>query len=268
MSEVAADKPPGINYWAFIGVIIAISPAIGYLLAFCYEQEYFWYFKIPSELMIIDWTKLLLGMVSFLSVSSVLFIIIVLPDIIMNSWFKTNGVIAKHLIWVGSLLIFATIICLRYFVSDPKIWLFYVLPLFFLIRYFIFPLFSQKKINGYEAKLLEQDKIGTAKYNINNPEGIKKYQTLILYSLMLLVIIFIVAMLQGLKDATTRKDFLVFSDSPNIVVLNTTQNQFICVELNPDKVSYDEVFTILPLLKDSGTTIQLSSIGPLKPQKP
>jgi hypothetical protein len=268
MKDLPSDKPKEVNYWAFIGVLVAISPAIGYFIAFLYEQAYFGYFGIPSDFIIIDWAHVLSGMVSLITFSSVLFIIIMFPAILRTTGIKIKSIIGDRLIWIACLLVFVIMLSLQYYTNAPYIYILYVLPLLFCLQFFVLPLISKRNVSGYETKLLEQDKTDAKKYHDNNPEWIRRYAPLINYSIMLLFIVVFTAILQGRQDAVIQKEFLVFTGSPNTVVLNATQNQLICVELNPDKKTYDDVFTIKALSTDSGTTLQLNSIGPLKPIKP
>ena len=124
-----------------------MSPAIGYFAVYLYELQYFRYFGIPSEFIVIDWTNLLAGVGTFITFSFLLFIVFIGPDFLRASGVQITGIIRRRLFWVGSSFVFVTLLVLQYSVSMPYIWIFYIIPLFSTSQIFVVQVISQRKIH-------------------------------------------------------------------------------------------------------------------------
>jgi len=238
---------------------------VGYFVAYSYEQQYFAYFGIPSELITVDWTIIINGIVSILALSFMSVAVFIFPVILRYSGIKLD-IVGNNLTWIGSSNIFVLLISLQYYESNPYIWVLFILPLLLFLDLIVRPLISQRKIKGFRSKLIEEKK-KIFKANENTPKWLLNYLIPISLFMLLFVVTYLIAIFQGRADASIKKEFLVVPDTPNLVVLQATQNRLICVKLNADNVSYTRNYIILPIENESGITLNKISIGPLKPEQ-
>ncbi len=264
-SESKNEDNQSINYWPWVSLLLAVSPAIGYFAAYLYELEYFRYFGIPSEFIVLDWTNLLAGVLTFVTFSYFLLLVFILPDLLQTSGVQITGIIRRRLIWISSVFLFVTLLVLQYSVSMPYIWVFYLIPLCFTVQIFVIPFISQRKMHGYRAKLIEHAK-KIAKRADETPKWLKKYEKLIVFSSIAAIILILTAFLEGERVAVTKYEFLILRDYPRMVVLKAYKDYLICAPINADNRTFSRSFTIFPVINESGITLRPEKIGPLKPE--
>src|SRR4030043_140396 len=142
-SESTNENDQNINYWPWVSVFLAVSPIIGYFGAYLYESQFFTYFGIPLQFMVLDWTNLIVGIISFLSFSYFLIMVFSLPAILQHARIRT-GILLNKFIWLGSLFLFVTLYIMQYSLVFPYLWIIYILPFFFVIQEFLVPIISQR----------------------------------------------------------------------------------------------------------------------------
>lgn len=263
--ESTNENDQRVNYWPWVSVFLAVSPVIGYFAAYLYESEFFKYFGIPLQFMVLDWANLIVGMISVLTFSYFLLVAISLPKILQYARIKT-GILMNEFIWLGSLLLFVTLYILRYSLIFPYLWILYILPFYFAIQEFLIPIILQRKTDGFRAKLVEQKRLDNKKIRENNPRWMLKYGSIIAFSMITFVIICMTAMGEGRLNAVTKDEFLVLSNDPSSVVLKAYKDYLICAPFNADNRTIVKDFTIIPITQPSGITLRLEKLGQLKPQ--
>lgn len=253
------------NYWPWVSVFLAVSPIIGYFVAYLYESQYFSHFGIPFQFMVIDWTDLIKGMFSFLSFALILLIVVCFPIILQYSRIRT-GIILNRFIWLGCLFLFVTLYYLHYSAVFGYLWISYILPLLFIIQEFIVPYFAQSKIKGFRAKLIEQSKIDAKKFYENNPEWAVKYGKLISILMIVVFIICLTALSEGKRAVINQDEFLVSDNYPSSVILKAYKDYLICAPVNKENHTIIKDFTIIPITQPLGIELRLEKLGTLKPQ--
>ena len=85
------------NYWLLGSLTLAALPAIGYALAFVYENRFCEVFGIPKDFVVINWTSLLIAMGGILGYSLVIFALIQTPYLIRMIGVSELGIISRRI---------------------------------------------------------------------------------------------------------------------------------------------------------------------------
>lgn len=213
------------------GILIAAASALSYAVAFAYEAGYAEYFGIPPLLISPNVGAVLkaagvvgLALLSFWNIANGL-------------WpFMPRGTSACDRA-VRRLVIITLIagLFIFYLLDGWRAWLtLAIISGFFGFFEFVFPLIVNRKISGYENKLLAQEAIEEEAQKhtlLEKAESVIGVGGLRLLAFALLLLI--MARVIGVNVAKNQEDFYALADRPNAVVLSMHENVLILGNYDP-----------------------------------
>ncbi|MCP5460021.1 MAG: hypothetical protein H6971_10375 [Gammaproteobacteria bacterium] len=249
------------------GLLIAAASALAYAVAFAYDAGYAEYFGIPplfSSPTLGDVLKaagaVSLALLSFWNIAS-------------GIWpFLPRGTTARdRAIW--SILVFALTagLFIFYILDGRSAWitLAIVVGIFGFLE-FVFPLIVNRKIAGYENKLLAQEAIeqNAQKYTLlEKAAGIVGEGRLWLLALVGLLLFMAHGI--GFKAAKNQEVFYALVDRPNTVVLSMHETVLILGTYDPTTLTLSGSYVVEQLSDAHQWTLERRQLGKLKrPSKP
>lgn len=252
------------NYWlSWLGGIIAISPALGYGLAYCFEKGYCDFFKIPQELIKIEWSAILLSILAaFGGLFLALWLVaaLVTPNLQKMSINKLKFYFA-FVYGLGFLMVAISFLT----VKEAKVA--GIMYLFLLIFIFVAPSIirrykkENKKISLLERKMIEHKE--TVNLLIRNqtviiePKEIerKDFIAIILNNqIVKYILIFVVIIVIGYTSAyytnrakaMNQQVFYIPSSNPQLVVLRIYGENLICAPIDHQETgNYGQIYNII-----------------------
>ncbi len=218
--------------WTSEALLLAVTPLIGYILAFRFESGYAEAVGIPEYLITISLTQVINVTLNILfSFFSLL--------VIWNFFYmffpidKLPGSIRQSI----STVLPSILLCSVYlfiFGAKSKEWI-WLLPVvfFFIILVFILPLFTQSKEKGYAEKLekqmKEEAKVSSLFGKIHSYIGREGYY---LFFVLLFFIIFASAL--GRSAALNQKYIYYYENNPNKILLRSYGDILISANYDPE----------------------------------
>jgi hypothetical protein len=210
--------------WKWFRFLLVIAAPLGYALAYTYERGYCDVFEIPKELIVLNWTTILIGVSAALAGSFILMWFIVML-LLPGKPGKQMGPIRGRLYFFSLMLALTLFVTLRYLIFEELIYaIVFVVVLF--IALFIMPIFdkSARKKKGYRKKLKAYDKTRTEiKEPLLRHFGLKEALLIIL-----LVGSLLFSYLEGRAQAINQDEFYIPSTHTNSVVLRIYGDSIIC----------------------------------------
>ena len=259
-SDEQSQKSNGLREW--LGILIAVIPAAGYISAFIFEFAYCNHFSIPAAFIVLNWTNILFAIGITLAAVFTVFYILMFPWILKRiSIQKKLGPIEIRLITAACLFFLVMLLTSRYPLIRPYSQLIYDFWLLLVLLDFLGPCMTQRDINGYRHKLIAQDE----KMSQDISTSMKFTNKNMVIFFMSVFIIPGMAYLEGDKFATEKIEFLIPSSNPGYAVLSIYDDNMICAPYTCENLTKNE-FIIVNLKQTDNTTFVLQKMGPLKSQ--
>jgi len=255
------------KYLSSEALILAVVPVIAYLAIYSYHSGYFNVFSIPTQ--IIEFSPIEVFRVSGILLA-IAFTIFIWGDIVISSVEIFPPIVAVRL--RRGIIISIIYLVLIPFVLDPKVrdswcWIAIGGPLVFFSVELLLPLLTQRKEQGYQAKLRVAEE---SKYK---SESDNDWQTSLEKLLAFLGpwiagVLFLLIIVYGLGryKALTRDKFYVLSEKPSIAILWLGSNRAVMSEYDPNTNQISPTLSIFNLDKEE-INIRLQDIGPLIPHR-
>lgn len=210
--------------WKWPRILLVIAPPLGYTLAYTYERGYCGWFEIPKELIMLDWTTIIIGVSAALAGSSILMWFIAML-LLPGKPGKRMGPIRGRAYFFALVFFLSFFVAYKYLLVKEALYVITYLATIAIIL-FLMPIFdkSVKGVKGYRAKLEKHDELRTkTEYPFMKRLGLKG--ALII---MLLFGVFFFSYLEGRAQAMNQDEFYVPSTYPNSVVLRIYGDNIIC----------------------------------------
>lgn len=255
------------NSWQTVAVLFGFVAPIGYGAAYLREWGFCSVFGIPTELIQLNITTVLIAITSGVGA---LFLLFWLADLFytlsQQRKLKNFGPIKRR---VSSVLLFLIIFgCLfAFFPPTIDIWPLIVPFLVLLIfTQFVAPLITQRQISSYKSKLEAQDQVER-----ETPVLIDyfiKRAGITVVSLGILLVLFLGAMFfVGYNTAQRQTDFLIPSTHQDSVVLRIYGDNLICAPFDIKTKEVEKTFFVIKLDDESRPQLRLVRLGPLTSPK-
>lgn len=253
MKNTKSDKPSISE-----GMIIALSSVVAYLLAFYYEKGYASVFKIPTSLISINLTSVLIFGAVLINI-----IIFVLPYanlLLMLTVHRVNPVIQRAINLI--IILFLIVMVQIYFFgfSNWKNWSYLlvilVVSLFF---QFVFPLISQSG-KTYVEKLEAQEET-ERQFTDSNVLVQNKFGNNTLWIIVFVFAGIYIALSAGMAEAIKQEEFLVTNTTPELVVLRIYGDNIIGVPFNRITGDVEQSFSVIKNTGETGLVLHLEILG-------
>lgn len=242
------------------GIILALSSAGAYLFAFYYEKGYASVFKIPTSLISINLTSVLIFGAIFIGV-----ILAVLPYanfLLSITVGRTHPAIQRAIIPVILVFIFLAIQIYLFGFSNWQNWI-VVLVIFVILLFlqFVFPLLTQRG-KTYAEKLEAQE--NTDRQVVDTYALIQRR----FGNESLLIILFFLggmftSLSAGMAEAIRQEEFLVTNTTPELVVLRIYGDNLICVPFDRKTGEIEQSFSVIKNTGETGLVLRLEKLGQL-----
>ena len=247
--------------WLTEGVILLLTPALAYFLAFQYECGYCHTFGLPPYFIKPDLTEILIFATVTMGYAILCFWV-------LNAWLDL-GTKKDPQLFPGQQLIrryfpFFTLLAVIIIVYNS----FWRKSIWMLLAFAVFPLWDiiNASLLGPKGKTFAEK---WAQTNIwAEPSGLffKIRSRLGRTGALLLAMVFLGAMLaaaMGNSEALHQESFLVPSSNTNAIVIRCYGDKFICVTIDPSTKRPTKTFFLLPMTSEQNVQFSLQRIGPL-----
>jgi hypothetical protein len=247
------------------GIILALLSAGAYLFAFYYEKGYASAFKIPTSLININLTSVLVLGAIFIGV-----ILAVLPYanfLLSITMGRTHPAIQRATIPVILVFVFLAIQIYLFGFSSWKNWIVILAVfVFFLFLQFVLPLLTQRG-KTYAKKLEMQE--DTDRQVVDTYALIqRKFGN----ESLLIILLFLGGMLTassaGMAEAIRQEEFLVTNTAPELVVLRIYGDNLICAPFDRKTGEIEQSFSVIKNTGETGLVLRLEKLGQLQLAKP
>lgn len=249
------------GFWISQGIIVALSPVIGYGLAFLYELGFCLVFEIPREFITLNLTAVFIAAGSLVVI---IFIFYWLIDIFLRLVPQRDSLLFRELgLFLAISLLPVGLLILWWGLWERLIVVAGVF-FFFVFLEFIMPLFTQRSKGSYLQKLEAQ-----RKYEIAGPKGVVEHLADFLgrrafLTFLAIIILLFLAGLAGESKAVKQDKFFVPSTYPDSVVLRIYGENIICAPLDAKEKEIQKNFFVIRMTDEPRPMLQLQKIGPLR----
>lgn len=234
-----------VGYWEkvrfLLPITLSLALPLGYLLAYVHEVGYCNVYKVPKELIALDWTSVIIGVSAALGGS--LFLVWFIAMLLLPTQPKQRmGPIRRRLYFLFLVFVFSFFIALRYLLISELI---YVITYFIVLGVilFVFPVITKTsaKEKGYRRKLAAYDN------EQRKSEGpfLKWLGLRGVILIMLLFGIFTFSYLEGRIEAVNQDEFYVPSTYPNSIVLRIYGDTLICANVDVELREIEKEYFII-----------------------
>ena len=245
--------PKNIDWKLLLALIIAISPVLGYSLAYVYQLGYCSVFNIPTDLIKLDLTTVLMAIAGTLGVlfffSGFIFMILSIP--------RNISTIRRNILFSLVLLFFLFIFSLLFFTTSEaeQVAIMYGI---FLLFIFLGPSVA-RKISGIKWGKVKNESDKASADRVSQIINTKYFKYSMLGVILLVMVIYCGA-LAGRSDGMNKQIFYVPSSNPNSVVLKIYGDNMICTSLtySQNKPVLGPTIFVMPL--NNSPDIALSPI--------
>lgn len=245
------------------GILIATASALSYAVAFAYDTGYAKYFGIPP-LFISPNVGAVLKAAGIVGITLLTF-----WNIANGLWlFIPRGTSARsRAIQRLATITLITGLLIFYLLEGLPAWLTLAIVVgFFGFYEFVFPLIVNRKIVGYENKLLAQEAIEEEAQKhtlLEKTKGIigEDGLRLLAFSLILLIMATVI----GGNTAKNQEDFYVLAGRPNAVILSMHENVLILGNYDPETLMLSGSYVLEQLSDAHQWKLEKRKIGKLKP---
>ncbi len=245
--------------WLTEGVVIATAPLIGYLMTYSFQWGYVSYFGMPIEFISVDLSQVIRTTIGVML--SFLFLLSLYEHVPADT--AKKNILYYRLLTVAPLYIYLGI---YFFIhKTPFATGLFVGAIIALSLSLIVPIFTEKNKKSYKEKLEAYEEKVKLKKKSQGALSFKLYERFgdvnVGLIVNLIIILFFVEV-SGEIYASNKKSFLVLTNNPNKIVLNTYNDKVICASLDRQTKIVGPSFTIYelsPLLE-----FTIDKVGPLK----
>lgn len=242
------------------GIVLALASAGAYLFAFYYEKGFASVFKIPTSLISVNLSSVLLFGAIFIGV-----IMAILPaiNLILSITIgQTHPTIQRAVIPVIIFLAFLLIQIYLFGLANWKNWIYiFVMLIMLLFFQFVFPLITQKG-KTYIAKLEAQE--NTDRQVIDTYDLLqRKFGNEALHLIFIFLAGLVVAMNAGISEAIRQDEFLVTNTTPELVVLRVYSENLIGVPFDRTTGEIEQSFHVIKNSGEHGLVLTLEKLGNL-----
>jgi len=252
-----------IDWKVLLTMVIAISPVLGYGLAYVYQLGYCSVFNIPTDLVKLDLTTVLVAIAGTLGV------LFFFSCLMLLIWATPRNIsVTKQKIYVSAVLLFFLFIFSLLFFTTSEAEQVAIMYGIFLFLIFLGPSVA-RKISGI--------KWGKGKNEPETPADDRiiqiintKYFKYSIFGFILLVMVIYFGALAGRSDALNKHIFYVPSSNPNSVVLKIYGDDMVCAQLTSlrnESVLGNTIF-VVPLSDTSVVSLTPIRIYPVFSQLP
>jgi hypothetical protein len=245
-------------------VLVAAASGLSYAVAYAYRSGFASYFDLPPLLLTPT-----LGAVlqAGAAVAAVLLVFLLIVNVLWMVLPQTKTAVSRK--------IFAFIITGLVF-TLPFYWLFtYKWGWLILVGVwcywglfdFVFPLITQRRVAGYENKLLAQHKIDDAQTTLLNLIG-KRYGDRGVGLVFAAFVLILFAHSVGYANAKEQEDFFVVGDAPGYVVAAIDDDMVILVAYDATTMTLKRAYTIRRLASEHVWQLEKKHIGKLVQPEP
>lgn len=240
---------------------MAIASALSYAVAYAYQSGFASHFGLPPLLLSPTIGSILQAG------AAVGVVLIVFWNFASVAWhFSPRGDTALKRV-IRRVVALALVMGLLFLpVLDRKSgWIAFVAMLgFFVFFEFVFPLIAQRKIIGYENKLLEQEELErhVAQHSLLD-RAVIAFGKSALRLLVAAVLLIFVSYSVGLRAAINQEEFFVLADRPGYVVAAVEDNLLILAAYMPATLTLTGTYQVERLSDSRTWTLQKAHIGKL-----
>lgn len=253
--------------WQTAAALFGLAAPIGYGAAYLREWGFCSVFGIPTELIQLNVTTVLIAITSGVGA---LFLLFWLADLFytisQQGKLKKFGPIRRRLSFDVLVLIFFSFL----FALFPPIRDVWPLLVYFLVllifAQFGAPLIAQRQIRGYIGKLEAQDQVERETPALLDYFIKRVGITIVSFGILLLLFLGVMFCV-GYNTAVNQTDFLVPSTREDSVVLRIYGDSLICATFNIETREVDKTFTIIKLDDEPRPQLRLVRLGPLTSPK-
>ncbi|MCK4626284.1 MAG: hypothetical protein KAV00_13280 [Phycisphaerae bacterium] len=257
MSETVSQKR-----WLSGALVISLLSAYAYLLGYMYELSTAEAFGIPREFVDVEIPNILLAGIAGVTALALVFSVI---GILYESWKKRDQPIHGRIVLTvltGIWFLLSLILC------PSRLWT-WLLPLIIFVLYgcwpWLAPLSIERNTTGYIAKLKTYDEsYGERDKMVKDLVRSFGPRPFLLIGLAAFILHF--TMLLGYARALNKKEFLVPSTAPNMVVLRINGDRLICAPFDRSTKEVEKKFLILKVGENPNMILHLEKVGPLRPK--
>lgn len=246
-------------------VLVAATSSFAYGIAFVYEKGFCDFFSIPTSLIAVDITTVLVAAATLLGGA---FTLLIYASAIFTFLSGVPKPISRSLRRLSPLLVLVLVYLALMKPAGTELLVVVVVTVLFLGLEFLFPLIAQTKTKGYMAKLNAQDEVDS-KVNTLFDWLAKVFGASILL-ILLLPMVFFLAGISGEARAKFQEEYYVLESDPGLVVLKIYGDRLVCARLQQETKEVQPVFTVLNLTDSNQIhpiQLRLAKIGPLKLNK-
>lgn len=240
-------------------VLIAAASALSYAVAYAYRSGFASYFGLPPLLL----TPTIGGILQ--AAAAVGILLLTFWNLLNSIWIflpRKDSAVGRH---VRRLLLMLLVMVLILYSFLSFWWSWVIIAAVLLVMgslFFILPLITQRKIRGYENKLLAQEKdeaagitlIDEARQRIG-----KKTLSFIVASFVLLYFAYAV----GNKAARDQEEYFVLADMPDYVVAAMDDDMIILVGYDRAAMTLQRAYIIRRLASETAWLLEKKHVGRL-----
>jgi len=247
------------------GAVISAVPLVGYGLAFLYELGYGSHFRIPGDLINVGLVQVFVAISALFAILIMLFVVSNLVYIIAAN---VDGVDRKDpVVRSFSRLVPLALILGAFLLLYRSYWVGWVLPLVLFVIYACLelaaPLITQRRVQGYHAKLEAQEKHEEAITTL--PEAIARKWGLSGARVGYYLIMFTsIAFCAGHAEAVNKEHFHVVADQKNLAIVRIYGDTVIAATYDPASKQLSGGISIQKLSPDVPLLLKQEKVGPLR----
>jgi hypothetical protein len=239
------DKQQNASWFLTEAFVIAAITVVGCLLAFSFEAGFLWHFGVPSSLVELSTTQIIIGCVSVLVLYGA-----TVP--FLNIWLTLVRGFHQDFASVRALLlVFVPLLIFLWWVDSIWLWAIVILFVFFAAIYLLQPLLTQRDKPTYREKLRAQDEYDSKD---QNPSILDRLLNLLPPAVrpaaFFLLLGVALAFPAGEGTASKQEYFWVNAANPNEVVVRVYNSRMICCEIDEHAEFKDQNFLVREIPSD------------------
>jgi hypothetical protein len=243
---------------------VAAASALSYAVAYAYRSGFASYFDLPPLLLT---PTLVTVLQAGAAVGAVLLVFWTIVNALWMFLPETKTAVSRRIYF---LVLMVLIYALMFYSLFTYKWGWLILLgilCFFGFFEFIFPLITQRRVAGYENKLLAQDKIDDAQKTLLDRVG-NRYGYKGMGLVLAVVVLLSFAHSVGYANAKEQEDFFVVADAPDYVVAAIDDDMIILVAYDAAKMTLKRAYTIRRLASEHVWQLEKKHIGKLVQPEP
>lgn len=249
-------------------LILAAVPFAAYLIVFSYELGYFSVFKIPNEFISFDLPRIFFALFTIVIVIATTYYFGQSFINLINSWPSPIKNRLTDKVYPSVLGIVVGL----FTIQDKILWIFILSLIIFINLFdFITPLFTQRNVKGYLAKLIAADKVFKGFKNRQEPSLIDKLAIIMgrrtFWGFMLFLYMLFITYQLGSGAARSQTEFRVVNTNPERVVLWIYNDYALSAPFDRVTKEVDSSFIVIKIGEDPNIEYKFEEIGPLKLKK-